>query len=716
MDNDYYSPYKSGGSNLSAGIAYQDLVSLLYLFKNIEKDDFKEITFETHDDFTMILGTIELYVQVKNTQLTIPQLREILESKSGNTPNDSVNHVVIASSYDNKLKSLLKKSNQLRNTVTTFRSEQAKSGIEDEFNQILLKNGLNPNIFQDIVFEEVSAAQITEAVKFYMYQWTATHHWVIEIDDWFNKLIANISLNLRPERGSLKRKEIEELAFTCPRRDPIKQDASPSIVHYDLSKASILLSLTIDIAESKFFSEKLTLIKLYIEMDRWDDALKQAGEIYSYEDSFKYYYLWLLYQSQKYNQLMKRCNQLIKENKCLYYSNYFKGLILMAKKEYSKAIDSMKGALSHDSTFDVNLRLAQLNNLAGKRDVSLEHYRFCLSKQPLNEGVLVESSPLLPKNEAIVCLDQVLEINPAFNRAYLEKGKILRYYGMNEDAYEYFQEYLAHHDMNDETSNEISKEISLCLLNLGDEKAFNYLDNWLKDLLFNETNSKLVTGETIVILDDSWSNMQIIVCKKSGDDYIIRTSIREYILIKGEDSYIAIGCTPDSFLKMSADFFRNNNNKVENGYEYLPSIIKLYRSKNEFDKVIKSMRLQDHTDLNKDFYFPDEHGRGRWRFKEYISMKEATYVLIEELQNAIHVQVGVGTSLITGWFKKGGEGYFKFCSKVETPPPFNEAILILECGESKEKVHIKFAVHAIKIVKSATYPRVAYVRDVILPV
>jgi tetratricopeptide (TPR) repeat protein len=345
----------------------------------------------------------------------------------------------------------------------------------------------------------------------------------------------------------------------------------------------------------------------------------------------------------------------------------------------------------------------------------LEHYQFCLSKEPLNAEVLVEISSLLPKNEAIVCLDQAIEINPSLIQAYFKKGKILRYFGLNEDAYEYFQKYLSHQGMNDEISNEFFKEMSLCLLSLGDDRAFNYMNNWLTDFLFNGANSKIATGETITILDNLWNQAQLIVCAKVGDDYIIRTSIREYLLIKGEESYIAIGCTPDSFLKMSADFFRTFNIKVENGYEYIPSIIKVYRSKNEFDKVIKSMRLQDHTYLNKDFYFPEGRGIGRWHYKEYISKKEAISVLIEELENAIHVQVKVGNSLITGWFKKGGEGYFKFCSKVENPPNFMEAVLVLECAESKEKANIKFSVQSIKIVKSATYPRAAYFKDIILP-
>ncbi|MDQ0273804.1 dsDNA nuclease domain-containing protein [Cytobacillus purgationiresistens] len=716
MDKNYYSPYKTGGSNLANGIAYQDLVSLLYMCKHIESKSFKEITFETDDDFTILFDTHEMYVQVKNTTLTTPQIRKILESKSVNSDNKYVKHVIIASSYDQKFKSLLKSYQYFININETHRSEQEKYDIKEEFNELLRKNGLDPAIFHGTEFEEIPDAQIKEVVGFHMYRWLAAQNLEIEIEDLFNKLITNISLHLRPNRGFLNKNEIGELVLSCPRKKSIRHEMPRSIIYFDYSKESILGALNKDIAEKTHFSDKLTLIKLYIETEQWSNAQKLACEINKYEDSFMYYYLWLLFQSGKMNKLIKQCNQLIKQLDCLYYSYYFKGLVFIERKDYSRAIDSLTNAFLNESTFEVNLTLAKLHNMVGNHGESLGYYRFCLIKQPLNKEVLVGISPLVSKNEAIAYLDQAIEMDPTFYKAYLEKGKILRYYGLNEESYDYFQKYLDHNDVSDKDSKEVLREMSLCLLSMGNEKAFNYLNSWLSDLLFNENNGKIKIDKNIVILDGSLKNMQLILCTKSGEDYIIRTSIREYLLIKGENSQIAIGCTVDSFLEMSKKIFSEHNLYAENGYEYVPSIIKLYRSKNEFDKVIKSMSLQDNTYLNKDYYFTDEQDKGRWHFKEYISKDKATNVLIEELQNAIHVQVGVGNSVITGWFKKGGDNYFKFCSKVEKPPDFEKAVLILECGESKQKVHIIFDVYSIKIMKSASYPREAYIKDVILPV
>ncbi|MCU6709727.1 hypothetical protein M6D81_13575 [Paenibacillus sp. J5C_2022] len=712
---DYYSRLKSGGSNLAGGIAYQDMVGLLYLFIHIKISEFKEITFESHDDFTMIMSDHEVYVQVKNTQLGISQIREILESKSFNTKSKSVKHVVIASKYDGKAKSLLEDFKRMKNACETLRSEEDIINVRNEFNQLLHKNGLNPDIFHETVFEEFPSAQISEVVKFHMYDWSSKQNLAVEIDDWFDKLISYLSLDLRVHRGSLKKKEIEELAIKYPKREVSNHIAPKSIMHYDHSKNSILLALTKDIAENKHFAEKLTFIKLYTEMDRWDEAQQKAEELINYGDTFKYYYLWFLYQSGKYNRLMDQCNQFNKQELCPYYSNYYKGLVFLERFDYSKAIDCLQKALLNDNTFDVNLRLAQLYNLSQNKIESLKYYRLCLSKQPLNAELLVEISPLLLNHEAITFLDKALEINPEIHQAYFEKGKILRYYGMNKDANEYFQKYLSLRDILNKESDEVLKEISLCLLSLGDEKAYIYMNDWLINLLYNKSKNKKVNDEIIVIMDNSWLNTQLIVCKKSGEDYIVSTPISEYILTKREESFIGIGCMSDSFLRMSANLFRKNNVGIPNDYEYIPAIVKAYRSKNEFNKVIKSMRLDHSANLNKDYLTNTVNGSGQWHFKEYISEYDSTSVLIDELQNAMHVQIEVGNFRITGWFNKGGENYFMFNSKVENSSANDEAVLILECEESKEIIHIKFNVGVIKIVKSANFPR-KYVRDVVLPV
>ena len=139
----------------------------------------------------------------------------------------------------------------------------------------------------------------------------------------------------------------------------------------------------------------------------------------------------------------------------------------------------------------------------------------------------------------------------------------------------------------------------------------------------------------------------------------------------------------------------NKDLEFEDGYAFIPSLIKIYWSKSEFNKVINSICMQDNMSLNKDYDFRSEHAEV-CDFKEYISEKGKTKVLIEELNNSLNLRITVGNHLITGWFNKKGDGYFKFCSRVQKT---EEAVLILECAETHEIIHIKFSVRNIEISK-----------------
>lgn len=716
MSKSYFSNHKDGGAISSGGILYQDLISLFYLFKHIEETRFKEITFETHDDFTMIMDDQEIYVQVKNTQLSIPTIRKILNDRlESSSNNNSITHLVVASGYDKKTKSLLRQQNYTKNAIKASRSDKEKLSIQTELNILIEKNKLLPDVFNKFVFDEVSDSQIIDAVKFQIYQWCAINSWEVDLNDFFDKLIAKISTNLRPNRGFLNRREIEELVLNCPKKSyHVKRDASLHNIYFNNSKDSLLIGITKDIHEESQFSDKLNIIKNCIELKDWINAEKVANEIKKYKETFMYYYLWVLYHSDNEKLLKEQCQQLIQEKKCIYYSNYYQGLLHAKTKRYYKAIINMKYALSEDSTFEVNLRLAELYKLTNKKEKSLEHYRSCMASQPSNPEVLIGISPLLPKHEAIECLDRAISIDPHRRNAYFEKGKILRFYGLHKDAYDYFLKYFSFiKDIGGKrVPSELLREISFCLISMGEVVGIDYLNQWLEDFLFNDVDKKLKYGQSIIIMDGSLNNIETVVCTKTEGDFVVDTSLLKYTLIRGDRSNIFIGCIPDSFLKMTKEHFQNfkPDLKFEDGYEYLPSIIKIYWSKIEFDKVINSIRIEDNMCLNKNYEFYDKNGDLNF-FKEYISKNGSTNVSIEELKNALNIRVTVGSHIILGWFNNGGDGYFKFCSRVEKS---SEAVLVLECAETHEIVHIKFSVDNIEITKKSSF-RDSYIKDIELP-
>ena len=79
MDKEYFSRKNTGGAVNYMGTAFQDCVSLIYLFDYIDNEDYKEITFEQINDFTVIFKDYEVSVQVKSNYFDFKSVNELLE-------------------------------------------------------------------------------------------------------------------------------------------------------------------------------------------------------------------------------------------------------------------------------------------------------------------------------------------------------------------------------------------------------------------------------------------------------------------------------------------------------------------------------------------------------------------------------------------------------------------------------------------------------------
>lgn len=79
MDKEYFSRKNTGGPVNYMGTAFQDCVSLIYLFDNIDNEDYREITFEQINDFTVIFKDYEVSVQVKSNYFDFKLVNELVE-------------------------------------------------------------------------------------------------------------------------------------------------------------------------------------------------------------------------------------------------------------------------------------------------------------------------------------------------------------------------------------------------------------------------------------------------------------------------------------------------------------------------------------------------------------------------------------------------------------------------------------------------------------
>lgn len=478
-----------------------------------------------------------------------------------------------------------------------------------------------------------------------------------------------------------------------------------TFIHFDYSMYTLLER---DAKYHEIFSDKLMLIKEYIESSKYKKAKKIIEKLPKY-DFLAHYHIWINYISNKFDDVIEICDELSKKNQNIYYTNFYKGVIFSQRQEYDKAINCLQNALENQNIYDVNYSIGLTYERIGNKDKSLEYYNRCLKYNRKTPQLHLSISSLLPYHKAIEHLDIAISLNPDLYEAYIEKGKILRFFGKHEDAYEYFRKYMEYKE-----DMEVIKEISLCLLDMGKEESNYYISIWLRELLASPKYNQLTEGKSILITDIMWHNSQFLICTKVGEDYVVRTPLSEFRLFTNTDSEIGIGIVIDPFLDMVAKTWAMNGKPWKKGDEYIPCVTKHYLYKKDFMKVYSSIIEQDIVRLNKDYSDKNEKGE-TINYKEYISVENKTSILVEEFLQFMIIRVKIGTTIIDGWFKNTSDGYFSFTSKLDDNSLSDEAAILIICREAKQIIRITFNKNNISINKNVLYKRLNYYDDIKLP-
>lgn len=699
MEENYYNKKYTGGAVNASGLNFQDCVSIIYLFRYIDNNDFKEITYEMIDDFTIIFDSYELCVQVKSNNFGINDVKDLVNKR---IYNDKKRYMYVCSGYDNRFRNLIGHVNSYNNVTSSYRTDEEKNDIENNFKNLVERNGIDYYKFLRSNFEECPFSKVKELAKLEIYMWADRNNLEIDVNDLFKIIIANMASDLRVNRGFLKNKDIKNLALRCKKKLNIIEETNLDIstdIEYILKK------MDNDLCKSSCFIDKLKLLKVYIENKDYLSALKISEEIDRDTDKYKIYSIWCNYNIGNYKKVEGLCNSILEKDEYNYLANIYMGIINIKFRE--KAIKHLSKAREMKDSYEVNYNMATVYKISEESAKSLLYYKRCLEIDNNSVDAHFNISMLLPYSESIEHLDKVIQLDKNFQEAYLSKGKILRFFGKYEDAYEYLDKYI---QFGNENNDEVIKEIALCLLDMGRQEESNcFLGMWLKELLTGEEFRNMKNDRSIVILDLLWHDSKFLACTKQGDSFIVETPFSSFMLSMDNESEIGIGIVVDTLL----DFFKrsgeSNGKKFPKGYEYIPVIIKTYKGKEEYLRMKESILNENILSLNKDY------SNDLSICREYEDNSNTIEIVIEECDKYIVTTIKVGNNRIGGWFPRTGENYFKFKCKVDEEIPFDRAAILLACIETNETMRIIMNVNNIKFNKNPLYKREKYYNDIKMP-
>ncbi|WP_338564185.1 hypothetical protein QJR60_08420 [Paraclostridium sordellii] len=693
MDIRYLSNENTGGAINYLGTAFQDCVSLIYLFDNIDDKDFREITFETINDFTIIFKDYEVCVQVKSNDFNFKVVRDLLEKLD---IKKDKKYVFVCSKYNEKFRIFLDKLRQVKTSIKSSRMEHEKREIIEDFKSILQKHSLEYEKIINVEFKEFSLENRIELAKLKIYEWEKRNGLNIDVDNLFDSLISKLTQNLCTHRGFLSKNSIYELALKYKPRK-INKKSEDYIKFVEVSVDSIIESLKIDANSYKMFSKQLNMTALYIFQNDLRNALKEIESIVNYQNEFQKYKFFILNLNEDYNKLKKYCIEVLKNDKKNYYGNYYLGIEYRKSNKYKKAIECFLNSIDSIDTFEANYNLAELYERSGQIKNSLKYYNICLAKDSMSIKANLNISKLLPYSKAIKHLETVISLDPNVYEAYLYKGMILRFQEKIDEAFINLEKYLQHkEDLN------VIREMAFCLMDMNKKESNLFLSSWILESMKDKLEC-MKDGESIFICDILWNSYKLIICTKLRDDFIIQTPISKFKLMSSNtDDEVGIGIIQDGYLKITSEILEEHGKKVKRGREYIPCFYKHFSKKNDFNKFINTILEQNLLNLNKDYTFKDKDGNDV-DFTEYICYESDVNMIMNDYNNYRFVDVNIGKYTINAHFPKIGKGFFAFESKLQEGTPFNEGVIILTCDEASKVIHIKIGLDNIHIKKNLLY-------------
>lgn len=655
----YFDKKHTGGSNASIGFSYQDLCSLIYLFKNAADPEFNSLTIETINDFSILKKDMEVSVQVKNKSFRLQDARKLLQEYG---LVEKKEYVFIGIGIEKRLENLLLKKRQLQNLLLSDRENNEKDKYVEDFKKELKIINMEPLFDKIMVSDFISIPQSDAEIYLYYHLsvWLDKINYSLNKELFINELLVTVS-KLRATRGFINKKTILELAKKYSIDSIAKTYIEQTILI--LQKPPEILKMlgetTNDIVNP--ISEKLRIAENEITKGNYKEALEVYTSLANiYQNEFVYLQCAMLYDEiGETIRAFEYCDKVLKLNDSVYEAYYIKGTCLCEQRKYDEAIFNYKKALEIKESYELYYNLGYTFWLKQDRESSVVYYKKSLKLNDSNSSAHLNLSisyfELQELHKALDHIDKALSLEPLMFQALARKGELLRYVGIYDEATIYFEKCLEQ----DKDNYMALYGLFLCLCEQGKmDHGLVYLARLLsvyKDTFFKEGK------KSILVIDAGWYRTLYFKLELIGNDQVLIDLLGMQVIINMSVSkdYIFIGL----------DILKDDNTQM-----FYPFLGKVFETKNYYTQTVDEILKRVHL-----IQFFDK--------PIYIDINNEIETYIQELEDNVFIKISFGDFVISGYTSsKGKEGYFGFKDYYDE---YGQYKVVIGCKETKEQFIIE---------------------------
>lgn len=652
----YFAKTQEGGAINSAGLSEQDCTSIIYLFRYLDKENFKAITFESLDDFTILFDDEnELSVQVKNNLFTIKFVRELLgkykciEGK-----------IFVGNGFDDEFRNLHLKLLKYKNAISI--RENMRRELLKEIKDLCSNYKIDFDKIEKVQFDSIDKICSLDLAKYSIIDWAEKRHLFVNSFAILSELQTKISLMLREQRGFLTKKDILDI-IQNHRNSRIASNYCEDIKETDI--LYIIQKLEQLILEQKPISIDLQIIKYEIENKMYVEALNHILDLKCFGlKSIDEIYIWLLFKNKDYISIIEI------NKKDSDFERLILGKSLKCSYRYDEAIEVLEKVCNWENLFEIYFLLAKCYKNKGDSEKSILYLEKCFNLNQYREIIYFELGMMYPySKKCIEYMDKALNVNNRFYWALLEKGKIFRYFGQFKKAIKNLERYMEL--SKDYLNSNVLLEIAMSYYNSGDKNNI-YLSRWIDRFINFELGKSITDGEIIPIIDMGYEYSNIIVITRNKDYIEVNINNKNIIKVQYKiRSKSGIGLYISPTNRWLTEFCSDEERDEFDLKASLPTLFKIYDNHDDYTESKNRLLLENVLHLNH-----------KWDgYEEYIVNDNDIKVTIIKMVNSLSAIIQIGNFIIDEWIPNPSEGFHGFRSKLQSELMFNEAAIILRTSE-----------------------------------
>lgn len=482
-----------------------------------------------------------------------------------------------------------------------------------------------------------------------------------------------------------KRKAEEKTAKKI--ESQISQEEQASIVYKEVDDdedVNVVLNILDKLVEQiPRLKMDFQVLKYKIKEKDYIGALTDLDQIRGISIEVEEVWIWLNYILKNYEIIISEINNDIRKTT---FINSIVGKTYMVLEDYDTALKIFLQINKSNESYDNYYLMLRCYKAKENRDEQRKILEKLQEYPNRRELTYYEWGCFYMYSErSIELFSESIKNNKEFPNAYLERGKVERYYGNWERAIDDLEKYLE--KSLDFKNVQVLLELAMAYYNKG-EKENIYFSRWINSMMTANPDILSEDGKSILVCDIGFNYSNEMCLTKNGEYININVNKVDVMKISCKSRALSgIGIYPSHINEFLLQYGSDICEEEIKEKASLPALYRIFNSSKEYESFKNNLLSENVLHIN----------HASENYEEYIINDEDISIDIVKRLKSLNAIIKIGNYIIDEWIPIADEGFQAFLRKLSQGTMYDEAVIVLvgpkqECQLTfnKQKIEVSY--------------------------